>query len=74
MRRNGGRLVERRRGVSERFLATAREMLPDLTVDTRIRQGDPVKQILAEVQGGDYDLTVIGARREGGLAERLRDQ
>jgi nucleotide-binding universal stress UspA family protein len=59
------------RADGERFLAAAREMLPDLTVDTRIRQGDPVNQIIAEVQGGDYDLTVIGARREGGLAERL---
>jgi nucleotide-binding universal stress UspA family protein len=62
---------EEDRADGERFLAAAREMLPDLTVDMRIRRGDPVKQILAEVRGSDYDLTIIGARRGSGLAERL---
>ncbi len=56
---------------SVRFLDAAGEMLADLVVDTRIRQGDPVRQILAEVRRGDYDLTVIGARREGGLTQQL---
>ncbi len=64
------------RAASERILAAAGEMLPGLTagtlaVETRIRQGDPVKQILAEVQEGHYDLTVIGARQGGGLTQQL---
>jgi nucleotide-binding universal stress UspA family protein len=64
------------RATSARILAAAREMLPGLTagtlaVETRIRQGDPVKQILAEVREGNYDLTIIGARQGGGLTQQL---
>ncbi|MEE8392409.1 MAG: universal stress protein [Anaerolineae bacterium] len=55
----------------ERALATAREMLPGLTVDTCIRQGDPVGMIFVKVQRGNYDLVVIGARRETGLTQQL---
>ncbi len=64
------------RAASERILAAAGEMLPGLTagtlaVETRIRQGVPVKQILAEVQEGHYDLTIIGARQGGALTQQL---
>ncbi|MFQ5857063.1 MAG: universal stress protein [Anaerolineae bacterium] len=59
------------RAAGERILAAAREMLPGLTVEMRIRQGDPVRQILAEVQEGHYDLTVVGARQGGGLTQQL---
>ncbi len=64
------------RAASERILAAAAEMLPGLTagtlrVETRIRWGDPVKQILAEVREGHYDLTIIGARQGGALTQQL---
>jgi nucleotide-binding universal stress UspA family protein len=55
----------------EEALLRAGEMLPDLSVETRLRQGDPIANILAETQEGDYDLIVIGACREVGLAQRL---
>ena len=59
------------RAAGERILAAAREMMPGLTVDTRIRRGDPTNSILAEVREGSYDLVVVGARQGVGLAQRL---
>jgi len=58
-------------GEAERVLALARQMLPGLAVKTRVRQGDPAEGILMEVREGRYDLVVVGAGREGGLAQRL---
>ena len=58
----------------EKVLARAREMLVSanhLSVDTRLRHGDPTATILAEAQEGDYDLIVMGARKEVGLTQRL---
>jgi nucleotide-binding universal stress UspA family protein len=55
----------------EKDLVRARQMVSDLSVNTRLRQGDPVTNILAEAREGDYDLIVIGARHEGGLTQRL---
>jgi nucleotide-binding universal stress UspA family protein len=60
--------------VGEEALLRASEMLVSvshLSVETRLRQGDPIANILAEAQEGDYDLIVIGACREVGLAQRL---
>ena len=59
------------RAAGERILAAARENLPGLTVDTRIRRGDPIRQIIAEVRKGKYDLMIIGARQGGGLTQQL---
>jgi nucleotide-binding universal stress UspA family protein len=59
------------RAAGEHVLAAAREMLPGLTVDTRIRQGDPIGRILAEVRKGSYDLVVVGARQEGRSMQQL---
>jgi len=55
----------------KQVLGLAQEMLSDLMVEARIRQGDPVGMILAEIQEGDYDLVAIGARREVSLAPLL---
>ena len=55
----------------EKALLRARDMLADLSVETRLRQGNPIANILAEAREGDYDLVVMGARREAGLAQRL---
>jgi nucleotide-binding universal stress UspA family protein len=55
----------------ERALIAAREMLPGLPLETRIRRGDPIAMILVEVKKGKYDLVVIGARRETGLTQQL---
>lgn len=59
------------RADGERILAAAREMMPDVTVNTRIRRGDPTNGILAEVREGSYDLVVVGARQGVGLTQRL---
>lgn len=62
---------EEDRAAGERILAAACENLPDLTVDTRIRRGDPVRQIMTEVRKGKYDLMIVGARQVGGLTQQL---
>jgi nucleotide-binding universal stress UspA family protein len=62
---------EKRQAAGERALVAAREMLPELTVDMRIRLGEPIEEILAEVQEGSYDLLIIGARQGGGLKQQL---
>lgn len=65
---------EEERATGEKALARAREMLVSashLSVDARLRQGDPIVTILAEAQEGDHDLIVMGARKEVGLAQRL---
>ncbi len=62
---------EQDRANGERALAAACEMLPGLTVETRIRQGNPIGMILLEVKRGNYDLLIIGARQETGLAQQL---
>jgi len=59
------------RAAGEKALLRAGEMLAGLSVETRLRQGDPIANILAEVQEGEYDLVVIGARKEAGLVQRL---
>jgi len=62
---------EEERGSGERVLVLAREMLADLSVDTQLRQGNPIENILAEAREGGHDLIVIGARHKVGLAQRL---
>jgi nucleotide-binding universal stress UspA family protein len=52
-------------------LAIARGMLSDLPVETRRREGSPNKQILAEIEEGEYDLVVVGAKRPPGTTQRL---
>jgi nucleotide-binding universal stress UspA family protein len=46
-------------------------MLPDLTIDTRIRRGDPARRILAEAREGGYDLVIVGARQKPRLPAHL---
>jgi nucleotide-binding universal stress UspA family protein len=60
------------RAASDRILTLAREMLPGLTVETRIRRGDPIGRILAETREGGYDLVVIGTPQAVGLSQHLR--
>ncbi|MFQ6014994.1 MAG: universal stress protein [Anaerolineae bacterium] len=55
----------------EETLAQAREMLGELTVETKTRRGAPAEEILAETEEGDYDLVVVGARDVIGLTELL---
>lgn len=59
------------RTTGESALTRAGEMLSDLAVRTRLRQGDPVAGILAEAREGAYDLVIVGAPRAVGLAQRL---
>ncbi|MCP4540784.1 MAG: universal stress protein [Chloroflexi bacterium] len=62
---------EKDRANGERALAAAREMLPGSAVEAHIRQGDSIGMILVEVKRGNYDLAIIGARRETGLTQQL---
>ncbi len=57
--------------VGDRILALAREMLPDLTVKTRLRRGDPIGRILAETREGGYDLVVVGTPQAVGVTQHL---
>jgi len=60
-----------RLAAGESMLTAAREMLPGLPVDTRIRRGDPTKSILAEVREANHDLLIVGARQKTSTTERL---
>jgi nucleotide-binding universal stress UspA family protein len=60
-----------RLAAGESMLTAARDMLPGLSVDTRIRQGDPTKGILAEVRQANHDLLILGAHREASTTGRL---
>lgn len=57
---------------AEGVLAQAHALLSGVVVDTRIRQGSPVRSITAEIESGDYDLIVLRARRTLGLTDLLR--
>jgi len=59
------------RATGGRILSAARGMLPGLTVDTCVRQGDPTGRILVEAQRGDYDLVIIGAHQGTGWTRHL---
>ena len=52
-------------------MVLAREMLVGLSVDTKLRQGNPIENILAEAREGGHGLIVIGARHKVGLAQRF---
>lgn len=50
--------------LGESILREARDLLPDdLTVQSHLRCGDPLKLILAEVEAGNHDLIVLMASR-----------
>jgi nucleotide-binding universal stress UspA family protein len=62
---------EQDRANGERILAAATDMLPKVALETRVRRGNPVKEILTEIREGDYDLVVVGARQQISAAQRL---
>jgi nucleotide-binding universal stress UspA family protein len=55
------------RAAAERCLTEAREDLECGPVETRIREGDPAGEILAEIEEGGYDLVVLGVNEAPGL-------
>jgi nucleotide-binding universal stress UspA family protein len=55
------------RATAKRFLTEARQKLECGSVETRIREGDPASQILAEIDEGGYDLAVLGVNEAPGL-------
>ncbi|MFQ5616109.1 MAG: universal stress protein [Anaerolineales bacterium] len=54
------------------ILARAHEMLPDVVINTQIRQDTPTSGILEEIHTGKYDLVVLRARRKLWLTQRFR--
>jgi len=60
-----------RREKGKQILEVARQGLEDLEAEVTLREGDPVRRILAEAQKGTYDLIVVGANQHPGPAERL---
>lgn len=60
-----------RLAAGESILTAAREMLPGLSADTRIRRGDPTRSILAEVREASHDLLIVGACQKASATERL---
>jgi len=62
----------RKRDEGEETLARAREILPgELSVETNIRQGDPLELLRTESRQGDYDLVVLMASRRRFLRRSL---
>ena len=59
------------RANSGQVLDVAVGLLPDLVVETKVRQGNPAKRILAEIGGNGYDMVIIGANQTPGLRQRL---
>jgi hypothetical protein len=51
----------------QRCLSSAREKLRNGHVESRIRLGEPVTQILAEIDQGSYDLVILGSNEAPGL-------
>ena len=62
---------EQDRADGERILTAAVDMLPKVALETRIRRGNPVKEILTEIREDDYDLLVVGACQQISAAQRL---
>jgi nucleotide-binding universal stress UspA family protein len=55
------------RMAAERCLAEAREKLESGSVETRIREGDPASETLAEIDEGSHDLVILGPNEAPGL-------
>lgn len=54
------------------ILAEARALLPaDLEVDGLVVEGNPAEQILRRLDGGEYDLVVLGSRGRGAAGSLL---
>ncbi|MFQ5593064.1 MAG: universal stress protein [Anaerolineae bacterium] len=62
-----------RDGVARRAVADAGRLLAGQGVEhtTKLRYGHPAEQILQEIEGGDYDFVVIGARGRSRLTRFL---
>jgi nucleotide-binding universal stress UspA family protein len=58
---------------AEQYLARACAFLEPNTarVQTRVRTGPPVQEIVREAEEGDYDLVILGISQNQHLAERL---
>lgn len=55
-----------------KILADARALLPaDLEVDGLVVEGNAAEQILRRLEGGDYDLVVLGSRGRGAAGSLL---
>lgn len=53
-------------------LAEARALLPpDLEVDGLVVEGDPAEEILRRLEGGAYDLVILGSRGRGAAGSFL---
>jgi nucleotide-binding universal stress UspA family protein len=59
------------RSSSVKVLDAAVGLLPGLEVKTKARQGNPSKQILAEIADNEYDMVIIGANQSPGLRQRI---
>jgi nucleotide-binding universal stress UspA family protein len=57
--------------IAERCLSEARDKLQGCTVEARIRHGDPSREILTELEKGDFDLGVLGPNDAPGLKRHL---
>ena len=56
-------------GAAEKVIAAARERVPqEIPVTTRVRQGSPGHEIVAQIEAGDHDLVVMGSRGRGRVA------
>lgn len=57
---------------TERILREAADGSPrDLSLQTRLRRGQPAAEIVAQAEEGEHDLVVLGTRGRGRLASNL---
>ena len=56
---------------AEACLSRAEKQLESATVETKIRRGHPVQEIAAELDGGDFDLVILGPNEAPGLKRHL---
>ena len=55
--------------ILSKAVAHAKEIKPDVTVSSKVREGDPALEIVAEAREGGFDVVVVGHRGLGRMRE-----
>ena len=58
-------------GELNKSLNDAVMLLPEMDVETKVRSGDPLREIIEEVSEGEYDLVVVGSHEVVRLLDSL---
>ena len=55
--------------ILSKAVAHAKEVNPEVTVLSKLREGDPALEIVAEAKEASFDIVVVGHRGEGRIRE-----